>query len=473
MDFRAIISPLMLLLALFMTLACLNIAKYYLHGARELKRMESTYRSPIFEHFEATLTGITTIRAFGKTQEYLNNMYARIDKYTKSSFYQWLFNRWIGVRLQSIGGIFAGVVSAAVILIPNFDPAAAGFALAFSITFSSNIIWTIRRYANTELDMNSTERIVEYCKLPTEPSPSNPAPHDWPTAGHLVVDNLVASYAPELPPTLKGISFSALPGERVALVGRTGAGKSSFSLALFRFILASSGSISIDGIDISTIRLHDLRSRISIIPQDPVLFSGTIRSNLDPFDDFTDAQLVEALRRVHLIPQETLISTSGTDTPTSSVTATSVATNPFLNLASPISEGGLNLSQGQRQLLCLARSCVLKPKILLLDEATSSIDLETEEAIRESLNHEFRETTTVIIAHRLEGVMDADRVVVMGAGEVLEEGKPGELMQKEGGIFRGMVEAGRGGKKEQKEGTLIDLGEGEASGSGSASGTEE
>src|SRR5690606_28599844 len=187
----------------------------------------------------------------------------------------------------------------------------------------------------------------------------------------------------------------------------------SFSLALFRFILADSGYIKIDDVDISTIRLHDLRSRISIIPQDPVLFSGTVRSNLDPFDEYTDEQLNESLRRVHLIPQTIAPSatTSGTATPASVVT---VKQNPFTDLSSPISEGGLNLSQGQRQLLCLARSCVLKPKILLLDEATSSIDLETEEAIRESLNNSFGETTTIIIAHRLEGVMDADRVVVMG-----------------------------------------------------------
>ncbi|RPA83475.1 P-loop containing nucleoside triphosphate hydrolase protein [Ascobolus immersus RN42] len=453
----AIVSPLMLILGFLMTLACLKFARVYLNGARELKRMESNYRSPIFEHFDATLTGITTIRSFGKSQEYLEAMYKRIDQYTKASYYQWLFNRWVGIRMQFLGGFFAMFVGAAVIAIPNFDPATAGFALSFSITYAMNIIWCIRRYANTELNMNSTERVMEYVGNPIEASPENPAPEGWPSQGHLEVKDLTVSYDPTLPAVLKNISFTANPGERVAVVGRTGAGKSSFSLALFRFIIASSGYIKIDGIDISTISLHDLRSRISIIPQDPVLFSGTVRSNLDPFDNFTDEKLVEALRRVHLIPQT---ADSGTATP---ATVGSTAQNPFTDLNSTISEGGLNLSQGQRQLLCLARACVLQPKILLLDEATSSIDMETEENIRESLKTSFAGTTTIIIAHRLEGVMDADKVVVMGSGEVLEVGSPDELMGKADSVFRGMVLAGKGNKG--GEGKLIDFDEGEGSGS--------
>lgn len=257
----------------------------------------------------------------------------------------------------------------------------------------------------------------------------------------------MVSYAPDLPPVLKGLTFRSESNERVGVVGRTGAGKSSLTLALFRFLEARSGSIHIDGLDISTIKLHDLRSRLAIIPQDPVLFSGTVRSNLDPFDKHTDAELRDSLERVHLIG-----GTDGTATPVAVDGAAEAAVgassssnsnaNIFADLRSPISEGGLNLSQGQRQLLCLARAIVARPKVMVLDEATSAVDMATDARIQRSIREEFTASTLLVIAHRLSTIADFDRILVLSDGRVAEYGSPRELWERDGGkgVFRGMCE---------------------------------
>lgn len=257
------------------------------------------------------------------------------------------------------------------------------------------------------------------------------------------MDNLVVGYAPDLDPVLKGLTFSVKRNERIGVVGRTGAGKSSLTLALFRFLEARSGTIHIDGLDISKIKLHDLRSRLAIIPQDPVLFSGTVRSNLDAFDKHTDAELRDSLERVHLIR-----GTGGTVTPLASssansdTTATNTNANVFNDLTSPISEGGLNLSQGQRQLLCLARAIVSRPRVMVLDEATSAVDMSTDALIQRSIREEFTDATLLVIAHRLSTIADFDRILVLSDGKVAEYGTPRELWERDNGkgIFRGMCE---------------------------------
>ena len=312
---------------------------------------------------------------------------------------------------------------------------------------ADSVIWMLRQYTQVELDSNATERIIEYSNLETENQGGQDAPAAWPTKGELEVHDLVVSYAPDLPPVLKGLSFNVSQNQRVGVVGRTGAGKSSLTLALFRFLEARSGSIYIDGIDISNIKLYDLRSRLAIIPQDPVLFSGTIRSNLDPFDQHTDHELREALMRVHLISSgSTVASGSATPVPpTPTTTSSGAATgsenrNIFRSLTSKISEGGLNLSQGQRQLLCLARAIVSRPKIMVLDEATSAVDMDTDALIQRSIREEFQDSTLLVIAHRLSTIADFDRILVMGEGEAKEFDTPRNLMQREKGEFRGLVE---------------------------------
>jgi len=342
-------------------------------------------------------------------------MFARIDVFGQRTWYNWVFNRWVGLRMSLVGTVFAVLIGVVVVAIPAIDASMAGFALTFTLNYTGYVIWTLRRYSNVELDMNSTERIVEYTSLATEDQGGVHPPAAWPTDGRVEVDDLYVSYAPDLPPVLKGITFDVKPRERVGIVGRTGAGKSSLTLALFQFIQATSGKISIDGIDISTINLRELRSRLAIIPQDPVLFSGTIRSNLDAFNEYTDADLQEALQRVHVVGALSADSSSASG---SSATG-GENSNVFASLDSRVSEGGLNLSQGQRQLLCLARAIVSRPKILVLDEATSAVDMETDALIQKSIREEFRECTTLVIAHRLQTVMDYDRVLVLGDGKVL------------------------------------------------------
>lgn len=433
------VSPYLVLLAFVLLLACLRFALLYLDGARPAKRLESNAKSPVFEQFGSALAGVATIRGFDKAQNYVERMFKKIDDYDTATWHLWLFNRWMGWRMALVGSMFAVIVSLLILLTPGIDAALAGFALAFALEFANCVVWTIRLYANLELNMNAAERIVEYTELPTETLEGSSPPAAWPTEGSIDVDDLVVGYAPDLAPVLKGLSFSVKANERVGVVGRTGAGKSSLTLALFRFLEARSGTIHIDGLDISKIKLHDLRSRLAIIPQDPVLFSGTVRSNLDPFKQHADAELRDSLERVHLIS-----GTGGTATPVPSSSTDTVNgnSNVFNDLTSPISEGGLNLSQGQRQLLCLARAIVARPKVMILDEATSAVDMATDALIQRSIREEFTDATLVVIAHRLSTIADFDRILVLGDGRVAEYGTPLELWERDGGrgVFRGMCE---------------------------------
>ncbi|KIW17836.1 hypothetical protein PV08_05031 [Exophiala spinifera] len=437
------VSPLMIIFALALLAICMFYALRYLAGAREVKRLESNAKSPVFEQFGSVLTGIGTIRAFDKCDAYLEKMYARIDRHARAYWHLWLFNRWMGWRLNMVGAGFACVTAALIVSIPSIDSSLAGFALSFALGMSEGVIWFLRQYSNVELDMNATERIVEYSNIRIENQEGFDAPAAWPTEGNLEVHDLVVAYADDLPPVLKGLTFSVSRNQRVGVVGRTGAGKSSLTLALFRFLEASAGQIVIDGVDISKIKLFDLRSRLAIIPQDPVLFSGSVRTNLDAFDQHTDEELREALARVHLISSAS-VGPSGSATPMTNgaggVPPRDSNTNIFKSLSSKISEGGLNLSQGQRQLLCLARAIVSRPKIMVLDEATSAVDMETDALIQRSIREEFTDSTLIVIAHRLSTIADFDRILVLGEGKVLEYDEPKNLMLKEGGVFREMVE---------------------------------
>ncbi|PGH14692.1 hypothetical protein AJ79_02858 [Helicocarpus griseus UAMH5409] len=457
-----LVSPVLITFAVVLLGICLYYSLYYLAGAREIKRLESTVKSPVYEQFGTALTGLTTIRAFGKVPTYIDRMFTKIDRHAQAYWHLWLFNRWLGFRLNTVGAIFAVITAALVLSIKGIDASLAGFALSFAMQYTSAIAYALREYTSIELNMNATERVIEYSNINIEPQDGADAPAAWPTEGRLEVSDLVVAYAPDLPPVLKGLSFTVDKNQRVGVVGRTGAGKSSLTLALFRFLEARGGTIHVDGIDVSKLKLHDLRSRLAIIPQDPVLFSGTIRSNLDPFEEFSDEELRDALERVHLVPNsinnETTVpsqpSTSPPQTGTGSTTPTLISTetsstagpksnsNIFTNLDSAISEGGLNLSQGQRQLLCLARAIVSRPKIMVLDEATSAVDMATDALIQRSIRSEFgrNSTTLLVIAHRLSTIADFDRILVMDAGKAVEFGPPKELMQVDNGVFRGLVE---------------------------------
>ena len=368
-------------------------------------------------------------------------MFKKIDVHAGAYWHIWLFNRWLALRLNWMGAVFA-ILVAAVIVFSGIEPSLAGFALSFALQYSSAVTWTARQYANVELSMNAVERVNEYSKIPIEDQSSSvKTPAAWPAEGRLEVSNLVAGYAPDLPPVLKDLSFSVEKNQRIGVVGRTGAGKSSLTLALFRFLEAREGSIHIDGIDISKVSLYELRSRLAIIPQDPVLFSGTVRSNLDPFDNHSDSELYDALSRVHLINSTGVTSRDETN-PTEPIPPTPPDSNSniFRSLTSSISEGGLNLSQGQRQLLCLARAIVSRPKIMVLDEATSAVDMTTDVLIQRSIREDFQNSTLIVIAHRLSTIADFDKILVMSDGRQAEFDSPESLLEREEGVFKGMVE---------------------------------
>lgn len=452
------VSPFAIIFAIVILSICLKLSIIYLAGAREVKRLESTARSPIFEQFGSSLAGLATIRAFNKVETYIEIMYTKISVHARTSWNLWLFNMWLDYRMSVVGAIFSTVTAALVVYFPTIPASLAGFALSFALQYNNAIVMVLRQYASVELDMNSTERVIEYSKIEIEDQEGMEAPASWPTEGKVEVNDLVVGYGPDLPPVLDGLSFTMEKNQRVGVVGRSGAGKSSLALALFRFLEARRGHIHIDGVDVSKVKLHDLRSRLAIIPQDPVLFSGTVRSNLDPFNEHTDSELYDALARVNLVSfgdTETLASESSaqphiarTSTPIStSETMTSSRTshskdNLFSSLQNMVSEGGLNLSQGQRQLLCLARAIVSRPKVMILDEATSAVDMETDALIQRSIRAEFgrNASTLLVIAHRLSTIADFDRILVMDAGRAVEFGRPKELMEIEGGVFKSLVE---------------------------------
>jgi ABC-type multidrug transport system fused ATPase/permease subunit len=348
----------------------------------------------------------------------------------------------------------------------KIDAGAAGLAMTYAVTFTENVLWFVRLYSSNEQNMNSVERIKEYLDVDQEAAlivDENRPAANWPSKGGVEFIGYTTRYRSDFDPVLKNLTFKILPGEKVGIVGRTGAGKSSLALALFRALEAEQGKILIDDVDIGLIGLQDLRENIVMVPQDPTLFTGTIRTNLDPFGLFTDEEIFTALRGVQLISgpsaansrPETPVQTlrkNGTDSPANkhspassttagvSITDTSAMENKniFRSLSSTVAESGSNLSQGQRQLLCLARALLKAPKVLLMDEATASIDYATDARIQETIRE--IKNTTVTIAHRLQTIIDYDKVLVLDKGEIVEFGDPFDLVSKPDGIFHGMCE---------------------------------
>ena len=471
----SVITPGFLIAGVFITLIYAALGTLYIHSSRDLKRLESVERSPLYQQFGETLSGIVTIRAYGDSARFILDNHQRINTYNRPYIYLWASNRWLAFRVDMIGALVSFFAGAFVIMnAGTIDAGAAGLSLTYAVTFSENMLWLVRLYSSNEQNMNSVERMKEYLDVDQEADAivhdSRPEPN-WPSEGKLNFIDYSTRYRPDLDPVLKKVNFSVQPGEKVGIVGRTGAGKSSLALALFRGLEAEEGKIIIDGVDISQIGLQDLRKSITIVPQDPTLFTGTIRSNLDPFNVFTDEEIFTALRRVHLIGAtgsqysgSTTPLTSNASTLDSSTAVPSIAENKniFLNLKSPVTEHGSNLSQGQRQLLCLARALLKNPRVLMMDEATASIDYNTDSKIQDTLR-ELKESTIITIAHRLQTIIDYDKVLVLDHGEVVEFDGPWQLINKEGGSFRGMCENSgtldtllEGAKKAWEQKRLVD-----------------
>ncbi|KAF9917868.1 hypothetical protein FBU30_000474 [Linnemannia zychae] len=457
--------PAFLIAAFFIVIIYGAIGMLYVPISRDLKRLNSNSRSPILNHFNETLVGIATIRAYGFQDRFVTRNLVNVDDNNRSFFLLWTSNRWLHWRVDIAGALVSFSTGMLILQYSeSIQPGWAAMSLSYSLMFTGTIVWVIRSYTENELNQNSVERVVEYMDLEEEPPAiiegSRP-PASWPHKGEIVVSNLTMKYAPDTPEVIKNISFTVKAGEKIGVVGRTGSGKSTLAISLFRFMEPANGTIVIDGIDITKIGLHDLRSKLTIIPQDPVLFKGTLRFNLDPFNEHEDFDLWEALRRSHLIPASAARSLDETSTP--KVSSTPAAKSPAgsikgsvddsasssnndiidsskITLDTVVKENGSNFSQGQRQLIALARALVRRSKIIIMDEATASVDFETDLKVQTTIREEMSDATIITIAHRIRTIADFDRVLVMDAGEIVEFDRPYALMQREDSLFRSMCE---------------------------------
>ncbi|XP_018617362.1 canalicular multispecific organic anion transporter 2 isoform X1 [Scleropages formosus] len=397
------------------------VQRFYVATSRQLKRLESVSRSPIYSHFSETITGTSVIRAFGRHNAFVLLSDLKVDENQKSCYPGIVSNRWLGVRIEFIGNcivLFAALF--AVIGKDSLSPGLVGLSVSYALQVTMSLNWMVRMTSDLESNIVAVERVKEYSETETEAPwdvEDKKPPPEWPQTGKVEFLNYSVRYREGLDLVLKNLTLSIKGGEKIGIVGRTGAGKSSMTLCLFRLLEAASGEITVDGVKISEIGLHDLRSKLTIIPQEPVLFSGDLRMNLDPFEKYSDDEVWRALELSHL--------------------KKFVANHPSkLNLE--CTEGGENLSVGQRQLVCLARALLRKTRILILDEATAAIDLETDDLIQSTIRTQFEDCTVFTIAHRLNTIMDYTRVLVLDKGRIAEFDTPANLIAQKG-IFYGMA----------------------------------
>ncbi|KAG0235680.1 hypothetical protein BGW42_004919 [Actinomortierella wolfii] len=506
----AYIIPVVLVVLPLMWLAYSWLQSYYLWASRALKRILSSAKSPVYAHFNETLDGLASIRAMNIQQPYTTLNQTRLDHFANSFVAYFQSHEWLGLRLESMQAIMGLVCAVAAVMARHtLSPAFVGLCLTYTLTMDEDLTWLMRDFGSFQTDLIALERVREYTvEVKTEAPATTTDPETlrilsstaasgenngnnsigWPKDGAIEFVDYSTRYREGMDLVLRHVSFRVEPSEKIGIVGRTGAGKSSLTLALFRIIEAANsewakasdnsqwlrdkmkkkkqkllkqgsndgdieeerqpllantddddndngeedghdnndnnnpdlkidgGKILIDGVDISKLGLDDLRSRLAIIPQDPTLFSGTIRDNLDPFNQFTDADLWAALERAHLKQH--------------------VATQLVGGLSARVSQNGDNFSVGQRSLLCLARALLRKTKVLVLDEATASVDVQTDELIQRTIRTEFADRTILTIAHRIKTVMDSDRILVLDAGRVVEFASPAELIQREDSLFR-------------------------------------
>ncbi|CAI5654084.1 unnamed protein product [Oreochromis niloticus] len=400
------------------------VQRFYVATSRQLRRLDSVSRSPIYSHFGETVSGLSVIRAYKHQDRFLKHNEVTIDENLKS-VYPWIVsNRWLAIRLEFVGNLvvfFSALF--AVISRDSIDSGLVGLSISYALNVTQTLNWLVRMTSELETNIVAVERVSEYTELENEADwvTDTRPPQQWPEAGRVQFENYKVRYRPELDLVLHGITCDIDSTEKIGIVGRTGAGKSSLTNCLFRIIEAAEGCIRIDDVDISKIGLHDLRNRLTIIPQDPVLFSGSLRMNLDPFDKFSDEEIWRVLELSHL---------------------KSYVSGLQEGLQHEVAEGGENLSVGQRQLLCLARALLRKSRILILDEATAAVDLETDNLIQNTIRKEFSDCTVLTIAHRLHSIMDSSRVMVLDAGKIVEFDSPSNLLEKEGHFYAMAKDAG-------------------------------
>jgi ABC-type multidrug transport system fused ATPase/permease subunit len=404
----AIIAPVTLIIIGPITVAYYTLQRMYRPMSRDTQRMYSITLSPVFALLSESLSSIETLRASRISDVFTRRFRAYLDENTRVSYNQTGANRWIGIRLELLGSsLILGVgISASLGLDSSAGIGFSGLILAYASSVTGAMNWAIRSLSMVESNLTSFERIERYAQTPSERLEGR-TPANWPSRGEIKISGLTVRYRPNLPPALLDLSCRITAGTRVGIVGRTGSGKSTMILAMMRILEAESGSIEIDGEDIAAIKLAHLRSSVTVVPQEPVLFSGTLRENLDPFDEHEDTTILAALQRAQLgdfllsLPQ---------------------------GLATRVREGGFNFSCGQRQLICLARALLRDSRVIILDEATAAIDVATDYAIQRTIREEFRGSTVLVIAHRLATIMDSDLILALDNGRLAECDSPAHLL---------------------------------------------
>ncbi|XP_074152159.1 ATP-binding cassette sub-family C member 2 [Sminthopsis crassicaudata] len=418
------VTPVFIIIIVPLAIVYILVQRFYVATSRQLRRLDSVTKSPIYSHFSETVSGLSIIRAFEHQQRFQKHNENLIDTNKKCVFSWIISNRWLAIRLELVGNLvvfFSALLG--VIYRKDLKGDSVGLVLSNALNITQTLNWLVRMTSELETNIVAVERINEYIKVKNEAPwiTEKRPPDDWPSKGEIHFSNYQVRYRPELELTLHGITCHIESAEKVGVVGRTGAGKSSLTSCLFRILEAAGGQLTIDGLDIASIGLHDLRNKLTIIPQDPILFSGSLRMNLDPFNKYSDEEVWKALELAHLksyvegLPQ---------------------------GLGYEVSEAGDNFSVGQRQLLCLGRALLRKSKILIMDEATAAVDLETDNLIHTTIREEFSNCTVITIAHRLHTIMDCDRIIVLDSGKIIEYDSPDRLLQRSGPFYFMAKDAG-------------------------------
>ncbi|XP_072028464.1 ATP-binding cassette sub-family C member 9-like [Amphiura filiformis] len=418
---NVVISPYFLLVIIPIVILCYYLQWIYIASSRELQRLDSVTKSPVFSHFSETLGGLQTIRAYRCQRRFYNSIMDRVDVNNTVFLYLQTMNRWLGVRLDFLGAtavLFSGIITVTMASVGYLAPGYVGLAIAYALQTSDFLNHVVTFMADLEMQMNAVERVKFYTDLPTESFEGQEPSHDWPSKGKVQAQDIWVRYAHDTDAVLKDVSFTIHAGQKIGICGRTGSGKTSLTLAFFRLIDTYRGRILIDDEDIGTIPLTTLRKRLAIIPQDPILFSGTIRFNLDPEGTKSDGELWQALDIAQL---------------------KNVVGDMRKGLDGEVSEGGENFSVGQRQLFCLARAFLNHSQVLIMDEATASIDHHTVQILQKVLSTAFAKQTVITIAHRVSTILDSDTIFVLQSGEIVENDTPEALLANDKSIFYSLV----------------------------------
>uniref|UniRef100_A0AAR5QIW3 ABC transmembrane type-1 domain-containing protein n=1 Tax=Dendroctonus ponderosae TaxID=77166 RepID=A0AAR5QIW3_DENPD len=415
-----IVSTWMIIPAIVLGYLFLWSRKVYLSSAQDIKRLEGTTRAPVFSHVTASLYGLSSIRAFRAQGMVAQEFDTLQDQHTSTWCLLLQTSEALGFYLDVISTVFLGLVTFQFLIFQSEDTVSGnvGLVIAQSLILTGMLQFGIRQSAEVSSNMTSVERILQYTKLeeegPWDPLPADRPPTDWPREGRVTFKHAYLRYTPDGPPSIRDLDVEIQPGEKIGIVGRTGAGKSSLVATLFR-LAPIEGAVEIDGLNTGKVGLRALRSSISIIPQVPTLFSASLRYNLDPFEKCADDELWKAVERVELKQSGVALDTA-------------------------VSESGANFSAGQRQLICLARAIVRNNKILVMDEATANVDQHTDSLIQTTIRQAFKDCTVITIAHRINTIIDCDRVLVMDHGQAVEFAAPHELLEQKNGHFAQMVE---------------------------------